>query len=188
MPLSRAVSREPIHRRQIDCSGFRREDGLWDIEGHLVDTKTYAFKNEHRGEVEAGEPIHQMWLRLTVDDEMTIQAVEAATDHSPFAVCPAILPNFQRLKGLKIARGFNGKVAEMLGGVEGCTHHVELIGRLATVAFQTIFPYRNRMAAAEGRNPDASRKPRLLNTCHAFAENGEIAKRLWGEPTAPHKN
>ena len=188
MPLPAAAPREPIHRREIDCRGYRRQDGLWDIEGCLVDTKSYAFKNEHRGEVKPGEPIHQMWLRLTLDDAMTIQAVEAATDHSPFAICPAILPNFQKLVGLKIAKGFNGKVFELFGGVEGCTHHVELIGRLATVAFQTIFPYRNRMAAADGKNNDASRKPRLLNTCHAFAENGEIAKKLWPELSAPSKS
>lgn len=181
MPLSEAAPREPIHTRRIECRGFRRQDGLWDIEGCLTDAKTYAFKNEHRGEVKAGEPIHEMWLRLTLDDAMTIQAVEAATDHGPFAICPAILPNLQRLKGLRIAKGFTAKVHELLGGVEGCTHHVELIGRLATVAFQTIFPYRNRMAAAAGRSPDASRKPRLLNTCHVFAENGEVARRLWPE-------
>ncbi len=187
MPLSAAVPREPIHTRTIECSGYRRADGMWDIEGRLADVKTYAFKNEHRGEVKAGEPIHQMWMRLTVDDGLTIRAVEAATDHSPFAICPAIVPNFQRLVGLSIAKGFKAKVFELLGGVEGCTHHVELIGRLATVAFQTIFPYRNRMAEREGRNPDASRKPRLLNTCHAFAENGEIARKLWPELSTPEK-
>ena len=181
MPLPAATPREPIHRRQIECRGFRREDGLWDIEGHLIDTKSYAFKNEHRGEVRPGEPIHEMRLRLTLDDTLTIRAVEAATDHSPFAVCPAIIPNFQRLKGLSIAKGFNNKVRELLGGVEGCTHLVEMMGPVATTAFQTIFPYRNRMSAAEGKSADASRKPRLLNTCHAFAENGPIAQRLWPE-------
>ncbi|HVA11770.1 MAG TPA: DUF2889 domain-containing protein [Stellaceae bacterium] len=179
MPLPEAAPRELIHTRRIEGHGYRRQDGLWDIEGRLTDGKTYAFKNEYRGEVKAGEFIHQMWLRLTVDDTLTIQAVEAATDNSPFAICPAILPSFQRLKGLRIAKGFNAKVFELFGGVEGCTHHVELIGRLATVAFQTVFPYRNRKAAAEGRTPDSSRRPRLLNTCHAFAENGEIAKKLW---------
>jgi hypothetical protein len=188
MPLSAATKREPIHTRTIECNGYRREDGLWDIEGRLVDVKSYAFKNEHRGEVKAGEPIHQMWMRLTVDDSLTIRAVEAATDHSPFGVCPAIIPNFQRLVGVSIAKGFINKVYELLGGVEGCTHHVELIGRLATVAFQTIFPYRNRMAAAEGKNNDSSRKPRLLNTCHAFAEDGEIAKKLWPELSTAKKS
>lgn len=187
MPLPSAAPRELIHTRQIQCRGYLRKDGMWDIEGHLVDTKTYAFKNDHRGEVKPGEPVHEMWLRLTVDDEMTIRAVEAATDHSPFAVCPAIIPNFRRLEGLRIGKGFINKVRELLGGIEGCTHLVEMIGPLATTAFQTIFPYRNRIAAAEGRSTNASRKPRLLNTCHAFAENGEIARRLWPELRAPNK-
>jgi hypothetical protein len=187
MPLSAAVKREPIHRRTIDCSGYRREDGMWDIEGQLVDVKTYSFKNEHRGEVKAGEPIHQMWMRLTVDDKMIIKAVEATTDHSPFAICPAVVPNYERLVGVSIAKGFYNKVLELLGGVEGCTHHTELIGRLATVAFQTIFPYRNRMAEREGRSNDSSRKPRLLNTCHAFAEDGAIAKKLWPELSTAQK-
>lgn len=187
MPLPAATARELIHTREIRCQGYLRADGLWDIDGHLVDTKTYGFKNDDRGEIKPGEPVHEMWLRLTIDNDMTIHAVEAATDHSPFAVCPAIVPNFQRLVGLRIGKGFINKVRELLGGVEGCTHLVEMIGPLATTGFQTIFPYRNRMAAAEGRNPDASRKPRLLNTCHAFAENGAIAQRLWPELKPPAK-
>jgi hypothetical protein len=43
------------------------------------------------------------------------------------------------------------------------------------------------MAEAEGKKLDSSRKPRLLNTCHAFAENGEIARRLWPELNASQK-
>jgi hypothetical protein len=179
MPLSEAVPREPIHTRRIEMQGFLRGDGLWDIEGRLTDGKSYAFSNEYRGELKVGDFIHEMWLRLTVDDTLTIVAVEAATDNSPFAVCPAILPDFQQLKGLRIAKGFNGKVFKLFGGVRGCTHHVELIGRLATVAFQTIFPYRNRMSAKTGEPAQANRRMRLLNTCHAFAETGELAQKIW---------
>lgn len=188
MPLPNAAPRELIHTRRIEGHGYKRADGLWDIEGRLTDGKSYAFGNEYRGEVKPGEFIHEMWLRLTVDDTLTIQAVEAATDHSPYGVCPGVLPNYQKLKGLRIAKGFNAKVFELFGGVDGCTHHTELIGRLATVAFQTIFPYRSRLARLEGKNPDASRRPRLLNTCHAFAEDGEIAKKLWPDLQAGKPN
>src|SRR5689334_18613275 len=102
MPLSPSVPREHIHSRQIELRGYRREDGLWDIEGHLTDTKTYGFTNEFRGEVEPGTPIHDMWLRLTVDDTLTIRGVEAVTDASPYRICPEITSNFQRLVGLQI--------------------------------------------------------------------------------------
>ena len=186
MPLPAAAPRELIHTRQIECRGFRRADGLWDIEGHLVDTKTYAFKNEHRGEVPPGEPVHEMWLRLTLDDAMTIKEVEAATDHSPFAVCPAVIPNFQRLKGLGIGKGFINKVRELLGGVEGCTHLVELMGPVATTAFQTVFSARGRdkrerERQARGEPPvdTASQRPPLLATCHTFAVDSPVVQRIW---------
>jgi hypothetical protein len=187
MPLPAATPREPIHTRRIECQGFLRQDGLWDIEGRLTDGKSYSFKNEHRGEVKVGDFIHEMWLRLTVDDTLAIVAVEAATDNSPFAICPAILPDFQKLKGQRIAKGFNAKVFELFGGVRGCTHHVELIGRLATVAFQTIFPYRNRVSAQTGAPAQTNRRARLLNTCHAFSEDGELAHKLWPELTEKAK-
>ena len=178
MPLSAAAPREHIHTRRLEMRGYRREDGLWDIEGHLTDTKSYSFESEFRGEVVADEPIHDMWLRLTVDDRMTIRAVEAVTDDSPYRVCPEITPNFQRLVGLQIRAGFNAKVRELLGGVEGCTHLVEMIAPLATTAFQTIFPWRARFAASEAHRP-AGKRPALLDTCHAFDAEGELARRLW---------
>jgi hypothetical protein len=178
MPLSAPPPREHIHTRQIECKGYRRDDGLWDIEGHLTDVKTYGFDSEFRGEVAPGMPIHDMWLRLTVDDGLEIRGVEAVTDAGPYRICPEITPNYQRLVGLKIRPGFNGKVKELLGGIEGCTHLVELLGPLATTAFQTIFPWKNRYAPATVERPPGKR-PRLLETCHAFAADGEITKRLW---------
>lgn len=181
MPLSSASPREHIHTRQIHCRGYRRDDHLWDIEGHLTDTKTYAFDNDHRGRIEPGDPVHDMWVRLTVDDDLVIRGVEAVTDKSPFPVCPAITPNFARLEGLSLRPGFLSKVRERLGGIEGCTHLVELMGPIATTAYQTIYPYRRRLTQAHGDAPPSPPKerPRLIDTCHAFRSDGEIVKRLW---------
>lgn len=41
--LSPPVPREAVHKRQINCNGFVRDDGLYDIEAELTDHKTYAF-------------------------------------------------------------------------------------------------------------------------------------------------
>jgi len=187
MPLSAAAApREHIHTRSIECRGFRREDGLWDIEGHLTDTKTYGFSNHFRGELPPGEPVHDMWLRITVDDRLVIHAVEAVTDASPYPVCPGITPNFQRLQGLRIYPGFQKQVRDLLGGIQGCTHLVDLLGPLATTAYQTVFPYRAReyelRLAREGREADRpTRKPKLVDSCHAFASDGEVVQRYWPE-------
>ncbi|UEM20318.1 DUF2889 domain-containing protein [Skermanella mucosa] len=189
MPLSAPAPREHIHTRRVTCQGFRRTDGLWDIEGHITDVKTYPFENDFRGPIEPGDPIHDMWIRLTVDDRFEVRAVEAVTDKSPYAVCPAITPNFQRLIGLRIRSGWTQKVKELLGGVEGCTHLVELLGPVATTAFQTIFPVlareRARGGSVDGDSPSApaarKRPPLLLNTCHAFRSDGEVTRKQWPE-------
>ena len=67
------VGRQLIHDRRVTCQGFLRDDGLWDIEGRLVDVKSYAFPNRDRGgEIPAGQPIHEMLIRLTLDDQYVI--------------------------------------------------------------------------------------------------------------------
>ena len=44
MPLPPAAPRKAVHTRSIDCRGYEREDGLWDIEGRLVDTKAFHWR------------------------------------------------------------------------------------------------------------------------------------------------
>ena len=176
MPLSTPAPRAEIHQRQIECRGYRREDGRWDIEGHLTDTKTYAFSNRYRGEVAAGEPVHEMWLRLTIDETMKIHAVEAATEHGPFPICPAITPRFRLLEGLTIGPGWTRAVRKRLGGRLGCTHLVELLGPLATTAYQTLVGQRSR---AEEKAIDAGQRPALLDTCHALASDSPVVRDLW---------
>ena len=175
MPLSTPVAREHLHTRQFEFHGFRRDDGLWDIEGHLTDVKTYGFPNDYRGEIAAGEPLHDMWLRITLDDDFVVHGIEAVTDGSPFATCPQITPNFQKMVGARIGSGWRRAVRERLGGIEGCTHLVEALGAMATVAFQTLYP------ALKDQREKAARlgKPPLIDTCHAFRSDGEVVQNRW---------
>jgi hypothetical protein len=189
MPLTPAQPREHLHTRQVECRGYRRTDGLWDIEGHITDVKTYAFDNDYRGQIEPGTPIHDMWMRLTLDDSLTIRDIEVVTDASPFAICTGVLPNYRKLIGLSIRPGFTRKTRVLLGGVHGCTHLTELLGPVATTAFQTIFPVlareREDMAAVSGSATsgasDRQGRPALLNTCHAFSSEGSLVKQRWPE-------
>ncbi len=175
MPLSPPAPREVLHDRRIECAGYHREDGLWDIEGHIVDTKPFDFETSFRGAVTAGTPVHEMWIRLTIDDRMEVQAVETSTAYGPFPTCADITPAFAALEGLKIGPGWNRKVRERLGGAKGCTHIVELLSQVATVAYQTMYS----RAGRERRQESPKRRPLHIGTCHALRSDGEVVKEIW---------
>lgn len=175
MPLSPPVSRQHMHTRSITLQGFQRDDGLWDIEANLVDTKTYSFPNHDRGSIEAGEPLHGMWVRITVDDDLLIHEAEASTDYAPFFQCADIAPAYARLKGLRIGKGFDKQVREIFSGPHGCTHLRELLRPLATTAYQTIYPTREKKRRQEA----ADKRPGILDSCYALRAEGDVVRREW---------
>ena len=176
MPLSPSpVERERRHLREIRCAGYRRADGLWDIEGSLSDTKSHDVTDHQHDPIPAGTPIHGMFLRLTVDLDLTIHAVEAVSDAVPNPACLEVPERFQRLVGLRIAPGFNRAVGERLGGIEGCTHLVELLKALATAAFQSVYLEREaKLAEAPTRE-----RPHIVDSCHTLRSDGPVIRRRW---------
>lgn len=178
MPLPQPSKREHLHTRTITYQGFERADGLWDIEAHMTDIKTYAFENDWRGTVEAGEPLHEMLLRVTIDDQFIVRDVEAATEHSPFQMCPEITPAYKALVGITMGPGWRKAIRQKVGGREGCTHLTELLFPMATVAFQTIWPRRRPGAQQSDANiNDNDRRPQVLDTCHAWATDSPVVKK-----------
>jgi hypothetical protein len=175
MPLSRATARNLLHLRDIQLRGYERADGLLDIEAHLTDSKPFSWSNHDRGAVAAGEPMHDMWLRITVDRDMNIIDCEAAMDGTPHTVCPGVAPNYRRLVGLNIGKGFLKAAMQQLGGVQGCTHLRELLQQVGTVAWQSMFSTRMAKTEADAEAPRIP--PALLNTCYAYDETGAMAAR-----------
>lgn len=177
MPLSAPAPRAHIHTRAVTFKGYEREDGLFDIEAHMTDTKTYGFRNNWRGEITPGMALHEMLVRVTVDSSFVVQNVEASTENSPFAICPDIAPNYASLKGLTMGPGWREGIRKRVAGVAGCTHITELLYPMATVAFQTIMPLKKHRA----NKPDSDishlgKKPVVLNTCHAWAQDSPVVK------------
>lgn len=179
MPLPVPAPRRHRHTRRIETQGFQREDGLWDIEARIVDTKAFAYREFHRGEMPAGRPVHDMSIRLTLDSTMLVREVAAVTDAAPYVTCHEVAPRFERLVGLRIGPGWRREVRRQLGGTNGCTHMVELIDVMATVAFQTVSTNQPR----EDADPATlwsglKEKPFFLNGCHSWRTDGEIVREL----------
>lgn len=110
-PNEFSASRIELHLRQIEMRGFERDDGLFDIEGRVTDRKPRAFKSPARARhISAGEFIHDMWLRMTVDRDLVVRSVSSVTDASPFPVCQRGNVNLDRIIGMKIGAGWSSEV------------------------------------------------------------------------------
>jgi hypothetical protein len=176
MPLPDPAPRTLKHTRVIECKGYERDDGLWDIEGHLVDTKTYVHTRRDGGrERQAGDPVHNMWLRLTIDLDLKIHDAVAVTDSGPYAICGNITPNFKELSGLTIGPGWRKQITARVGGVLGCTHLVELLGPLGTTAFQAT----GRAREARNSGKPSTKKPYQINSCHVYKDDAEAVLERW---------
>ncbi len=176
MPLSTPQPRKAIHKREIECQGYEREDGLWDIEAHLVDTKTFAHARRHGDSIrQPGEPVHNMWIRLTINLDMLIVEAEAKTDDGPHLTCGDIAVTFKRLAGLTIGAGWRRDIRLRLGGIHGCTHLVELLGPLGTTAFQAT----GRAREARNAGHPVTKKPYQINSCHIYNDDGPAVLTRW---------
>ncbi len=183
MPLTPPENRKLLHTRSIHCQGFRRDDGLWDIEGRLTDTRTETMETFGRGRIEPGEHLHDMWMRMTVDNELMVHAIEAKTVKAPYPACPNFPDRFAKLVGQCIEPGWTAKVRLLLGGRWGCTHLVELLGPLATTAVQTVYAWRGEVGMHI--DDDVSPPQDFVNSCHALVADGEASRHLWPESQQP---
>ncbi len=172
MPLSAPVPRKTSHIRRVTYQGYEREDGLWDIEAELHDSKAHDMPSfRHQGVRLAGDPIHHMWLRVTIDRKLVVHAIEAAMDAHPLQDCPQARPALQGMVGACMARGWRQAIAQHLGGVASCTHLRELLFNMATAAFQTL------PAAFGGGDPDTP--PRHLGQCTGWDFEGNGVKEYF---------
>ncbi len=189
MGLPKAVTREKMHHRKIDCEGFLRGDGLWDIDVHMVDTRTYdcGYDVLHRGGmIKAGEPVHDMWLRFTIDLDFLIHDVQAASDQTPFRICPQAADTMRALIGLRIGYGWMRQVRERIGSDRSCTHLMDLLGQLTATSYQTLHAALEEREAKQG----SRKKPPIIDTCLALSSSGEVVKNRWPEfytPTSPEE-
>ena len=165
------VERELTHTRRVRYEGYKRADGLWDIEAHLLDTKNHDYHLK-TGVRRAGQAIHDMSLRVTIDRSLTILDAVASSDAVPYpGGCEAIAPAYKKLVGLNLVRGFRRRTWELFGNVKGCTHLTEMLAGLPTAAIQTF-------AGEMKEERDDGVKPFQLDQCHALQTSSETV-RIW---------
>ncbi|MDH5356213.1 MAG: DUF2889 domain-containing protein [Gammaproteobacteria bacterium] len=183
MPLSKPSMRQLAHTRVVTCHGYKRDDNLWDIEGRIVDTKPYGFANRDRGGwIEAGEALHDISIRLTIDNELNVVDTEAVIDASPYNYCKCVTSVAKQLIGLQIAPGWTNKSKAAMGKNRGCTHLTELLGPIATTAIQTLVSERMKQEKAAKESPVEDRnglKSPFIDTCHSLSADSPVVQLHW---------
>lgn len=175
------TARRHVHTRSIRVDAYARDDGLWDLEATLTDTKSRDFKLA-TGVRRQGEPVHDMRLVVTIDTHLTIVAVQAQSSWVPYpGDCDAFPEAYQALVGLNLAQDFRRHVRERLGGVRGCTHLTDLTALLPTAAIQAFSGEVIKVAdGSEGDDPaHAARRPHQIDRCRALRADGPAVARYY---------
>jgi len=173
LPIS-AVERELTHTRRVRYEGYKRADGLWDIEAHLTDVKNHDFMLK-TGVRRAGLAVHDMTVRVTIDRKFNVVDAVAVSDAVPYpGGCEAAAPEYRKLVGLNLLKKFRHGLKERLGGVLGCTHITEMLAALPTAAIQTF-------AGEMREDRQDGRKPFQLDQCLAMDTGGATVKKWYPE-------
>lgn len=175
-----APERQLKHTRCIDVQVFARGNGLWEVDAVITDVKTRD--TEFR---RAGEPIHDMLLRLVIDEQFNVLEAGSETRGMPYpGACDAHGDAYTKLVGLNLMRGFRYAVYERLGGIAGCTHLTELTQVLPTAVVQA---FAGEVINTRGDAADA-RQPFQLDRCHALRTDGptvQLHYPRWYRPSSP---
>ncbi len=172
MPLPTPTSsRTPRHTRHIVAQAFERDDGLWDIDARITDVKPRMVELAS-GQRGPNEPIHDLWLRVTIDTQLNIVDAEAVSDAVPYpGYCDTFGHAYKKLIGLNLIQSFRHHLRERLAGVHGCTHLTELSSVLPTAAIQAFAG--DVLPTGDGKNDDDGTQPPFqLDRCHALRRDG----------------
>jgi hypothetical protein len=179
MSLSECVPRRHMHTRQTRSDGYRRADGLWDIESSIVDVKSYPYHEPARGLREPGSEVHHMQFRLTVDDAMVVRSLEVVMLSGPYPSCSNALARYQHLVGRSVAQGWRRAVQEVAGGNRGCTHISELLVSAGSAVVQTLHGWPEETPdGSPARLMQPRQLDKLIDSCSGLAAGGEGAAHV----------
>lgn len=175
--MTDTITRKELHHRKLDLRFYERSDGLYEVVGQMMDTKTEPFMLYLREEpLPAGAPVHHMILTLVVDEYLVVKDIKAEMKATPFGICLGAQNTLSGIIGLQIGPGWTKKTKELLGGSASCTHLMELLGPMATTAFQGMAPKRMQ---DRDRPENEHMRVGKVNSCYAYAEHREVIATLW---------
>jgi hypothetical protein len=160
----------PVHVRSINVAAYDQGDSIR-VRAELTDERPWAF-GTHQG------VLHAMALSVDIDVESrTIIGARADMDQFPHAECPLIAPAFEKLAGVVVGKGFRQEVLRRVGGIQGCTHLVELCRVIGPAVVQAL-QSRQAHLASEGGEERTRSIGWATNMCHVLAAGGPAEQKM----------
>jgi hypothetical protein len=169
--MSENEAPKALHRRSINHQTWQHEDGALEIESRLIDSKAYDTQIGFNRPLPAGEPVHDMTIRILLGRDGVIRDITLRMDSAPFDICPEVIGRFEDLRGASMGRGWNNFLSMRFNGAGGCRHLVDLLRGMGTVVFQS----------AHGKSWTPESLERMADSCHAFRQGGPVMVRLSDE-------
>lgn len=167
-----APKRQLKHRRRFDVQIYSRGNGQWEVDARITDVRTRETRLAS-GSLPAGMPIHDMLLRLVVNQSLDILEAGSQTSAMPYTgLCDKHGDAYARLVGLNLMRGFRAALRERVGGALGCTHITELAQVLPTAVIQA---FAGEVIDTKGEHEGAD-KPFQIDRCHALRSDGAAVR------------
>jgi hypothetical protein len=132
----------------------------------------------------AGTPIHDMLLRLVVNERLEILEAGSVTRWMPYTgTCNDHDDAYGALVGMNLLQNFRHALRQKLGGVLGCTHITELAQTLPTAVVQA---FAGEVIDTRG-TAEGAQQPFQIDRCHALRADGDIVRLhhpRWYRPAA----
>jgi hypothetical protein len=127
-----------------------------------------------------GDPVHDIGLRLAIDEGMTIREAEAMMRATPYPTCIDVETILQRLVGERIGPGWRETVRRKIGRLETCTHLMELLGPAVTTLYQTMSHGKKPQGRDALENqPNSGERPFFIGGCHSWRTDGPVVAAMF---------
>ncbi len=92
--------------------------------------KAKVIEDGYNCEILFKDEFHNFVLEVTTDADLKIIDTKLHLNKGPYETCDGMHKLVQNVKGVKIEKGYNKTIAEIVGGKEGCTHLIDLFAEI----------------------------------------------------------
>ena len=142
-------------------------------EMHMRRIETRAFARQA-----PSDAVHDIRVRLTLDDERIIRDVGVEMGSMPLGSCHEIKESLRPLIGECVGRGWR-QILRKIPRNATCVHVHEVLVPMATVVHQGMSMGRDPEKPAIVRDTSLADQPFFVDDCHSWRANGPVVAQFY---------